>query len=160
MHGPQPDFCFLFGLTVSQEEDWVAAVGRSCLGGGPFLNRNSLSKPLPPTHRPPASPSNHHHFIMQVFERVCRDKMPPYGLQLRSNKPTTMFRSGITRFLFLFITRFLFLFSQPRRCERDVLCSKDDAITRTHGNWITRILQVASGLSVCTGACSGLRLYT
>ena len=89
--------------------------------------------------------------MMQVFERMCRDKMPPYGLQLRNNKPTTMFRSGITRFLFLF--------SQPRRCERDVLCSKDDAITRTHGNWITRILQVASGLSVCAGGCLGLRFY-
>jgi hypothetical protein len=31
-------------------------------------------------------------FVAQVFERACRDRMPPYGLQLRSNKPTTMFR--------------------------------------------------------------------
>jgi hypothetical protein len=39
-------------------------------------------------------PSTHCSAVAQVFERVCRDHMPPYGLQLRSNKPTTMFRRG------------------------------------------------------------------
>ena len=74
-----------FVMTTSQEEDRVAAIGRSRYGGGPYLK--CINETLNPLR-----------FVVQVFERTFQNRMSPYGLQLRSNKPTTMFRCHNTRF--------------------------------------------------------------
>ncbi len=97
-------FCFVLELTEGQEEDRLAAVGRGARGRGVF-------PPLSPRQNlKPQSP-----YIHQVFEKVCKEQMPPYGLQLRSNVPTTMFRSHTAQRLSVGIMRALTRLLQQRR---------------------------------------------
>ena len=86
---------------------------------------------------------------------MCKDEMPPYGLQLRSNVPTTMFRSD-TQWFSVVIMRALTRLLQQRRLHHADSRQLDHTHTsgyKLQGVWGS-VLGVAFALVLLVDVCS------